>query len=135
MGRSEVSTSVVNWSEGLRNSVSVIIRRYTDHRLFHCFFLILWVPFCIIVYIVVCFICFYFILYVMYFYCYVYVFLLLCICCPVYSVSLCCSVYCFCVNVYLLLSPRVNPIAVYKYISTSIRNYHKKAVTFSEHYN
>jgi hypothetical protein len=30
MGRSEVSTSVVQWSEGLWNRVSIIIRRYTD---------------------------------------------------------------------------------------------------------
>jgi len=29
MGSSEVSTSVVKWSESLRNRVSIIIRRYT----------------------------------------------------------------------------------------------------------
>jgi len=30
MGRSEVSKSVVRWSEGLSNRVSIIIRRHTD---------------------------------------------------------------------------------------------------------
>ena len=32
MGRSEVSTSVVKCSEGLRNRVSIIIRRYTVQK-------------------------------------------------------------------------------------------------------
>ena len=53
-----MSTSVVNCGEGLRNRVSVIIRRYTDHMKFYCLFHILWVTFCIIVYMIVCIVCF-----------------------------------------------------------------------------
>jgi len=66
MGRSEVSTSVVKCSEGLSNSVSIIIRRYTDHTQFVSyiavwfltFCYILLVPFFIIIYVVVCCVCF-----------------------------------------------------------------------------
>jgi hypothetical protein len=99
MGRSEVSTSVVKWSEGFSNRVSIIITRYTDHMKFYCFFHILLVPFCIIVYMVVCFVCFCLVLYVIYTYFCVYVLLLLYMFHSRYCVSLCCSVYCLCVNV------------------------------------
>jgi len=109
-----VSASGVEWSEGLRNRVSVIIRRYTHHTQFYCFFHIPLVLLCITVYMVVCFVWFCLILYNMYSYCYVffivmysycyvllllcYVFLLLCMFCVFCFIVLFCVLFvCKCV--------------------------------------
>ena len=104
-----MSTSVVKWNEFLRSNVSVIIRRYTDHAKFYCFFHILLVLLYIILYMVVCFVYFYLILYIMHSYYYVYVFLLLPMFRSRYCISLCCSVYCLCVNVYCTTATACQP--------------------------
>jgi hypothetical protein len=85
-----VPTSVVNWSEGFRNKVSIITRRYTDHIKLDAVSVIissyiLFVLFCTILRIVIRFVCC-LILYIMCSYCYVYV-MLLCMFRSVYSVS------------------------------------------------
>jgi hypothetical protein len=53
----------------------------TDNIKFYCFFHTLLVLLCFVVYMVVCYVCFYLILYIMHSFCYVYVFLLLCMFC------------------------------------------------------
>jgi len=118
IGRSEVSKSVVKWSEGLRNRVSIVIRRYTDRMELYCFFrtilyhCIYGCMFCVFLFNFVC-----------------YVLLLLLLfrswCC----VSLCCSVYCLCLMCTVLLPPGVKPTTVNKYIiSYLIISYHIKSL-------
>jgi hypothetical protein len=107
----------VSWSESLSNKVSIIIRRYIDNKKLAfnvaVFFIIFLhtslVLFCIVVYMVVCFVCFYLILKITYPCCYVYVFLLLCMFLSGYSVVLCCAVYCLCVNVYRITATVCQP--------------------------
>ena len=90
--------------------IYIIIRRYTDHIKFYCFFHVLFVLLCVSVYMVVCFVCFCLILYIMYSFCYVYVFLLLHMFQSGYSVSLCC----LCVNVYCTTANRCQPNCSYQ---------------------
>jgi hypothetical protein len=116
-----VSTNEVKWSESPRKRVSIIIRRYTNHMKFYCFFHILLVLMSFTVYTVVRFVCFCLILYIIYPFCHVYVFLLL-LCMSVLSIAFHCVVVCtVCVSMCtVLLPPGVNPIAVNKYILSHI---------------
>ena len=88
----------MKWSEGLSNRVSIIIRRYTDHKKFHCFFHIIWVPFFIIVrvYMAVCFVCFCSILQIIYSYCYICSVLFILFHCVLLCIVLCKCVLYYC---------------------------------------
>jgi len=90
-------------------SMYVCMYTYTDHMKFYCFFHILLVLLCVIVYMVVCLVRLYLILCITYSYCYVHVFLLLCMFFSRYCVSLCCSVYCWCVIVYCTTATGCQP--------------------------
>jgi hypothetical protein len=68
-----------------------------------------------------CFVCFFLIVHIMYFYCYVYVFLLLCMFHSVYSVLFCVLFVCKCVLYYChWVSTQLQLTNIYIYISYHI---------------
>jgi hypothetical protein len=82
----------VNWSEGLSNRVSIIIRRYTDNMNF---------PVSLIFFGSILYHCVYGCMFCMLLLNFVnYVLLFVCMFRSRYCVSLCCSMYCFCLRVY-----------------------------------
>jgi len=128
MGRSEVSTSVVKWSEGLSNWVFAIIRGYVCVYVYvYIYIYIMWSVLLIWLFrlshsliffwfhffnhcIYSCMFCMHLFNFVnCVFLLYVYIFLLLCMFCSGCSVSLCCYVYCMCVNVYCTMATGFQP--------------------------
>ena len=94
---------------------------------FHILFFLL----CVVVRMVVCFVCFYLNLYIVSLYRYVYVFLLLYIIRFSFSVSWCCFVYCLCVNVNCTTATGCQPRLIYQIYKIS-NTYHGNTSLYAE---
>jgi len=98
MGRSEVSTSVVKWIEGLCGTMSIVIRRYIDQIRFAVYMAVSFITFFSYSFGSILYHSIYGCMFCMLLFNFVnHVFLLLCMLRSGYFVSLCCSVYCLCV--------------------------------------